>query len=69
MTDLTILGLRLGGAVASDKRHWEDVNVPELRKIAAREFGIQGRGMRKKQLIHAMRAAYWERERRAAKKT
>lgn len=41
--------------------HWEDVNMSVLRKLA-KEFGVDQRGLRKAELIHEMRVAYWKKE-------
>lgn len=41
------------------KKHWEDVPMDTLRKMAPK-FGIMPRRLHKADLIHAMRTAYWE---------
>lgn len=40
------------------KKHWEDVPMKTLRKLAP-EFGVTPGRLRKADLIHEMRAAYW----------
>ena len=44
------------------KSHWESMKVAQLRRIAP-DFGVNPKGKKKKDLIHAMRLAYWKKER------
>lgn len=50
--------------------HWESLKLDDLRKLA-KDFGVVGRGKRKKELIHEMRVSYWDqvkREKQQARK-
>jgi hypothetical protein len=52
----------LGGAVdirTARKKHWEDVPMDTLRKLAP-AYGVKPRRLHKDELIHEMRMAYWD---------
>jgi hypothetical protein len=40
------------------KKNWETVKMTDLRKLAP-EFGVKSKGLKKAELIHKMRMAYW----------
>jgi hypothetical protein len=61
----SLIGTKRRQTVAEAKStHWEDWPLADLQKESY-EFGVQGRRFtNKKNLIHRMREAYWETEKK-----